>query len=200
MLDNHGGRSQSPAWVEGSRRSPVEAPVSKVWTVIKHEFHEVIPPTIFFLISFHIVLLDRALMLREYGLQISSMAGATVAALLIAKVVLIADKLPIINRFPEKPLIYNVVWKTAIYVGASLFLHYLEHLVPLWWRMGQFRAANEYLWSEIVWPHFWAIQLWLVVLIFVYCSMRELVRLIGRQRVQQIFFGPPASVRRSTAG
>jgi hypothetical protein len=45
---------------------------------------------------------------------------------------------------------------------------------------------------EIVWPHFWAIQLWLIVLIFVYCSMRELVRVIGRQRVLQIFFGTPA--------
>jgi hypothetical protein len=47
-----------------------------------------------------------------------------------------------------------------------------------------------------VWPHFWAVQLWLIVLIFVYCSMRELVRVIGRQRVLQIFFGNP-SLRRA---
>ena len=86
--------------------------MSKVWATIKHEFYEVLPPTIFFLISFHIVLLDRALMLREYGVEASAMAGATVAALLVAKVVLIADKLPLINRFPEKPLMYNVLWKT----------------------------------------------------------------------------------------
>lgn len=116
--------------------------MGKGWTVIKHEFHEVIPPTIFFLISFHIVLLDRALMLREYGLQISSVAGAVVAALLVAKVVLIADKLPFINRFPDKPLMYNVLWKTMIYVSA-------------------------------------------------YCAMRELVRVIGRERVVTIFFGDP---------
>jgi hypothetical protein len=167
--------------------------MSQVWTKIKHEIHEVIPPTIFFLISFHIVVLDRALMAREYGLPLSSIAGATVGALLVAKVVLVADMLPFINRFPEKPLIYNVVWKTAIYVAASLAAHYLEHLVPMWWRMGSFSAANERLRSEIVWPHFWAIQLWLVVLIFVYCMMRELVRVIGRDRVMQVFFGSPAS-------
>jgi hypothetical protein len=59
--------------------------------------------------------------------------------------------------------------------------------------MGSFAAANERLRSEIVWPHFWAIQLWLVVLIFVYCTMRELVRVIGRERVLNIFFGAPAS-------
>jgi hypothetical protein len=166
--------------------------VSKVWATIKHEFWEVLPPTIFFFVSFHIVLLDRALMAKEYGFKASSMAVATVAALLIAKVVLIADKLPMINRFPEKPLMYNVVWKTAIYVVASLLLHYLEHLLPLWWHMGSFGAANEHLASKIVWPHFWAIQLWLVVLIFVYCSLRELVRVIGRHRVMQIYFGSPA--------
>ena len=165
--------------------------MSKVWAIIKHEFYEVLPPTIFFLISFHIVLLDRALMLREYGVEASAMAGATVAALLVAKVVLIADKLPLINRFPEKPLLYNELWKTAIYVAVSLLVHDLEHLVPLWWRMGSFAGANEHVWAHIVWPHFWAIQLWLVVLIFVYCAMRELIRVIGRQRVLQIFIGRP---------
>ena len=165
--------------------------LARIWEFVGHEFHEVLPPTIFFLITFHIVVLDRALMLREYGLRLSSVAAATVMALLVAKVVLIADKLPFINRFPEKPLIYNVVWKTAIYVGAALLAHYLEHLVPLWWRTGQFLKANEEIWGEIVWPHFWAIQLWLTVLIFVYCASRELIRIIGRERIMRIYFGGP---------
>src|SRR5262249_23630795 len=90
------------------------------WHWIKHEFHEVLPPTIFFLISFHIVVIDRRLMLRQYGLPLSSIASATVAALLVAKVVLITDSFSLVNRFPEKPLMYNVVWKTAIYVAAAL--------------------------------------------------------------------------------
>lgn len=166
--------------------------MSKVWAKIKHEFHEVLPPTIFFLISFHIVVLDRALLAKEFGVQISSIVNATVGALLVAKVVLLADMLPAINRFPEKPLIYNVVWKTVIYVSASLLGHYLEHLIPLWWRIG-FLAANEQLRSEMVWAHFWAIQLWLVVLIFIYCATRELIRVIGRDRVVQIFFGTGVS-------
>jgi hypothetical protein len=32
----------------------------------------------------------------------------------IAKVVLVADHVKFVNRFPDRPLIYNVVWKTAI--------------------------------------------------------------------------------------
>ena len=73
----------------------------------------------------------------------SAVAGATVAALVVAKVMLLADLLPFVNRFPEKPLIYNVVWKTLIYVLAALVVHYLEHLVPIWWRMRDLPEANR---------------------------------------------------------
>ena len=167
--------------------------MSRFWHWLKQELHEVIPPTIFFLISFHIIVIDRKLMLRQYGLPLSSIAGATVAALLVAKVVLIADALPFVNRFPEKPLMYNVVWKTMIYVMAALVVHYLEHLVPIWWHTGNLSAANRQLVEEIVWPHFWSIQLWLVVLLFVYCTLRELVRAIGRKKVVDMFFGHRAA-------
>ncbi len=166
--------------------------MSNVWAKVKHEIHEIIPPTVFFLISFYIIVLNRALMAKEFGLQATSFAAATLGALLVAKVVVIADMLPAVNRFPEKPLAYNVVWKSAIYIVASVLAHYLEHLVPLWWHLG-FSAANEKLWSELVWARFWAIQLWLVVLIFVYCTARELIRVIGRERFVKIFFGAPAA-------
>jgi len=159
------------------------------WHWLKHEFHEVLPPTIFFLIAFHIVVFNRRLMLQEYGLPLSSITSATVAALLIAKVVLITDTFRFINRFPDKPLMYNVVWKTVIYAAAALLIHYLEHLVPLWWRTGGLGAANRQLMHEIVWPHFWGTQLWLIVLLFVYCTLRELIRAIGREKVIDMFFG-----------
>ena len=161
------------------------------------EVREVLPPTIFFLIAFHILALFRALMLRQYGVEISSVAGATVAALLVAKVVLLADLLPFVNRFPEKPLIYNVVWKTLIYVFAALIVHYLEHLVPIWWRTRDLAGANRRLLGEIVWAHFWAIQLWLLVLLFVYCAFRELVRVIGAHEVRRMFFETPSRSTRT---
>jgi hypothetical protein len=156
---------------------------------IKDELSELLPPTIFFLVAFHIVVLSRALMLLEYGIKVSAIAGATVGALLIGKVVLIADHLPFVNRFPEKPLIYNVAWKTVIYVLGASVVHYLEHLVPVWWREGNLVAANHHLLNKVVWPHFWAIQLWLIVLLFVYCALREFVRAVGRREVMRMFFG-----------
>ena len=91
---------------------------------------------------------------------------------------------------PEKPLIFNVAWKTLLYVLAALVVHYLEHLVPVWWREGAFVAANQHLLNEVVWPHFWVIQLWLIVLLFVYCALREFARAVGPHEVRRMFFGP----------
>lgn len=157
--------------------------------IAKHEVRELIPPTVFFLIAFEFLAISRTLMLRQYGVSISVTAGVVIGALLVAKAVLIADMLPFVNRFPEKPLIYNIVWKTTIYVIASLLIHYLEHLIPIWWRTRDLAAANRRLYDEIVWPHFWAIQLWLVMLLFMYCTLRESARAIGPQEVNRIFFG-----------
>jgi hypothetical protein len=43
-------------------------------------------------------------------------------------------------------------------------------------------AGNRKLLAEMVWPHFWAIQNILLVLIVMYCTMHELVRVIGREK------------------
>jgi len=157
---------------------------------LKEEFFKLLPPTIYFFVALHIVAFVRVLMLKGTGLAPSSSISIAVAALILGKAVLIADMLPLINRFPHKPLIYNVAWKTVIYLLISAVIHYLERLFDFWRQTGSFAAGNQKLLSEIIWPHFWAIQIILFVLIAVYCTVHELVRVIGREKVLRIFFGP----------
>ena len=144
----------------------------------------------FFFIALHIVALIRVLMLKGTGIAPMTSVAVTIGALVLGKSVLLADMLPMINRFPEKPLIYNVSWKTIIYLVVAAVVHYLERLVDFWRAAGGFVAGNEKLLSEMVWPHFWAIQIVLFVLILMYCTMHELVRLIGADRFRRMFFGP----------
>ena len=157
---------------------------------LKEEFFKLLPPTIYFFVALHIVAFVRVLMLKGTGIAPSSSVSIAVAALILGKAVLLADMLPLINRFPHKPLIYNVAWKTVIYLLISAVIHYLERLIDFWRETGSFVVGNQKLLAEIVWPHFWAIQIILLVLIVMYCTMHELVRVIGKEKVLRIFFGP----------
>ena len=164
--------------------------ISKLYAKIKEEIRKLIPPTLFFFIALHLVVLFRVLMLEGTGIAPGTSVSVTVAALILGKAVLIADLLPFINRYPDKPLAYNIAWKSAVYVLISLFIHYLERLIDFWRETGGFIAGNQRLLAEIVWPHVVAIQILLVILILIYCTMRELVRVIGGDKMRQIFFGP----------
>ena len=157
---------------------------------LKEEFFKILPPTIYFFVALHLVMFIRVLMLKGTGITPSSSISIAVAALILGKAVLIADMLPLINRFPNRPLIYNAAWKTVIYWLISVAIHYVERLIEFWRHAGSFGAANQKLLAEIVWPHFWAIQIILFVLIAMYCTVHELVRVIGREKVMRIFFGP----------
>jgi hypothetical protein len=163
--------------------------MSKLLTKLKEEIKALLPPTIFFFVALHLVALMRGLMLKGTGITASTPLQVTLAALILGKAVLLADLLAFINRYPDKPLIYNVAWKTTMYVLVAMLIHYLERLADFWREAGSLVAANQQLLAEIVWPHFWAIQMLLVVLILMYCTMHEFVRVIGRDKVLEILFG-----------
>ena len=164
--------------------------MSKLSAKIKEEIEALLPPTIYFFIALHLVAFVRVLMLKGTGIALGTSVSVTVGALILGKAVLLADLLPFINRYPDKPLAYNVAWKTTIYFLVAMFVHYLERLIDFWREAGGLIAGNEKLLAEIVWPHFWAIQIFLLVLILMYCTMREFVRVIGGDKVRRIFFGP----------
>ena len=155
----------------------------------KEEVAALLPPTIFFFVALHIVALIRVLMLKGTGIAAGTSVAVVVAALILGKAVLLADMLPFINRYPTKPLIYNVVWKTVLYTLVALLVHYLEHLIDFWRQAGSLVAGNQKLLAEIVWPHFLAIQIVLIVMVFSYCTIRELARVLGEGKLIEMFFG-----------
>ncbi len=74
---------------------------------------------------------------------------------------------------------------------AALIARYGEHLFHFYRKTGNLAEANRQLIGEVVWPHYWAVQMWLLVLLLVFCSLRELSRALGRDRVRAMFFTSP---------
>jgi len=158
----------------------------KLWHTIKRELAELLPPTLFFFAALSLLTLTKRIVLQQYGIAFTDFAGVVVGALVIGKVVLIADNFHFIDRYLHKPLIYNTVWKTVVYFIAGSVVHIGEEAIP---KLIDGSATITQLFNGILWPHFWIIHLWLAVLLFVYCALRELIRAVGKHEVRQMFFG-----------
>lgn len=62
---------------------------------------------------------------------------------------------------------------------SALVVRYVEHLLDFLEEGESLLAANRQLLDELAWPHFWAVQILLSSLLFVYCSLHGLVGAIG---------------------
>lgn len=163
--------------------------MGKVTKVIGREVKEVLPATVFFLILFHLVAFNRGVVLAEYHLSVATTTAATIGALIVAKVILIADKLPVISLFSGRPLVFDVLWRTLIYGVIALLIQYLEEFIPQLAHTGGLIAANQRVLEDVVWPHFWGVHLWMVFGLLIYCSASALIRATGSERVKEMFFG-----------
>ncbi|MGH8064486.1 MAG: hypothetical protein ACRERE_04465 [Candidatus Entotheonellia bacterium] len=156
-----------------------------IGATIRHEIRELLPAVIYFVITFNIIGFTKVLMLREYGITVSTFVGATLGALLVAKAVLIVGVLPFMEPFPKLPIVYNVLWKTLLYALAAFLIQVLEEVMRALLTHGGLAPA----WDVLGRPHFWGIQIWLVMVLLVFCTFRELIRVLGPEQAREIFLG-----------
>lgn len=157
---------------------------------LAHELREAAPAAAYFFASFQLVAFTDALLLEDYGIRVPTFMLATVAALVAAKVVLILDLMPVANRFAGHPLVLSIAWKTLLFMLVIAAFKYLEHLVPLLHAHRDLAAAHHALVASIQWPRFWALGIWLAVLFAVFAAVRELGRVLGRERLTKILLSP----------
>ncbi|MBN9510825.1 MAG: hypothetical protein J0I21_17165 [Alphaproteobacteria bacterium] len=168
--------------------------------VLLHEVRSVIPPTLFFFVGFNLVLLTKRLMLAEYLVEYTGFLVATTGALIVGKVVLVADKMPLLRRFDYAPLAYPILFKTAVYtllVFAARLLEALVHYLIEGGVLGGGRFVEELL-GSFSWHRFIATQLWIFVLFLVYVTAAELNALFGDGELFRIFFTWRPSTLQST--
>jgi hypothetical protein len=161
----------------------------RVGAFVLREFLEILPPTIFFIVGFNLVVLTTNLILADYGGQFASFMIATASALIVAKALLVANAMPAIRRYDRAPLIRPILFKTFFYWVAVGIVRLLERWI-------EYRFSGEYVFGGFVphavatfsWDRFIAIQLWIFVLFLVYVTAHEFNRLFGHGELGRILF------------
>jgi hypothetical protein len=155
----------------------------------KKEFVQYIGSAIFFAAAFCLIALANKLMVAGSEVHVASFARAIIGGLIVAKLLFFVDLIPGVNAFHGKPLIYNMLWKTPIYLAMSLVYRYLEPVIGSVVAGVSVAEAHAQAAEEFTHPTFWAIEVWLVALFAVFVMMRELTLALGKDKVRILFFG-----------
>jgi hypothetical protein len=113
-LDDH------RAGIDVSVNKPAAA-ARRIGAQLLHEAQEALPPTIFFFVGFNFIVLTTNLLVAQYLVAVSNFMLATVAALVVGKAVLVANKMSLLRRYDRAPLIQPILYKTAFY-WVAVFL------------------------------------------------------------------------------
>ena len=157
------------------------------------ELRHVLPPTLFFLIGFQLIAFTKQLILAQYQIAFTGFMIATVAALVVGKAVLVADKMPFLSRFDRAPLIQPILFKTAVYWGFVFLARLIEAFVHSMIDGDPPGTFFSELHASFSWHRFIAIQLWILVLFLIYVTASELNTLFGDGELQRILFTRRAS-------
>lgn len=96
---------------------------------IKAEIKEVFAISLFFFTCFFIFLSLKKAFLSEYDITYYGMGTAVFGALLMGKVVVIFDQIPLIKSIDHKPKIYPVLFRSGFYLVGYAVVVFIEHVV-----------------------------------------------------------------------
>jgi hypothetical protein len=171
-----------------------------VRAVIVREFKEVIPPTIFFFVGFNLILFTKRLILADYLIAYAGFLVATTSALIVGKVVLVANKMRILRRFDSAPLAYPILFKALAYTALVAVARLLETFIHYLLKGGVVGSGGflEEVLGTFSWSHFVATQLWIGVLFLIYVTAHALNDLFGDGELFRILFLRRSSTLKDT--
>jgi hypothetical protein len=163
-------------------------PKSPLFAFVIKELKELLPPAVFFAISFNLIALTTQLILADYLIHLWNFMVATTAALVVGKSVLVANALPFFRRLDTAPMIQPILFKTIVYWAVVFLVRFLEKLVEYLFAGGNLSRVPEYVATHFTWHRFAAIQIWIFVLFLIYTSVEELNARLGDGELMKIFF------------
>lgn len=157
---------------------------------LAHAIIHAIPAMLFFAVAFNLIVFTESLMLPPGQIQLPTYIAATIGALIIGKLLIIVNAFSFINLYARDSLIKNIAWKFFIYLIFAFILRVIERFVDTWIDY-QFNDAYAQLQHELVSRVFWAVQLWIIMLLLCYVIATEFAHALGKDQLKTLLFKKP---------
>lgn len=162
--------------------------------VIRH----MLPPTLYFFTAFNLIVFTTNLLTHDYWFNLTGFMLASTTALIVGKVVLVVEKVRIIDKFRGAPLIQPILYKTVFYGVVVTIVRYAEKMLHFVFDARGFSVAAEAALADFTWHRFVAVQVWIFVCFLLYVTASELNALVGDGQLRRLFFHHRSSEYRLT--
>ncbi len=166
--------------------SPAETPKRSLWTRFLVELKAYWIIVLYLSIFFGVFTTFQRLMLAQHGIEYGEYGIGIIKALVLGKVILIAEKLGVGGRFRGKPLSIPTLWDTLIFTLCVALFHFAEvaikHLI---------HAGTTGLAAAVTSELDYAFVAHALVVFFAFIpffAVRELTRVMGEGKLSQLFF------------
>ncbi|MCA0304971.1 MAG: hypothetical protein LCH95_21400 [Proteobacteria bacterium] len=140
---------------------------------------------------FSLMLLNEAIILKKPSINFLAQGFAIVNALVLAKVMLIADDLGFGRRFDDRPLIVPILYKSVLYALLFVLAHELEHYLVAWFN-GKLQSFTLPTVGGGSWAGAACVWAVMTVSLMPFFAIREISALVGKGRVWRLMVVPGA--------
>lgn len=140
---------------------------------------------------FALMLLNEAVILKKPNLNVLAQGFAIINALVLAKVMIIADDLGFGRELDNLPLIWPIIYKAIAFGLLFVVFHEFEHYVVAWFS-GHTQTLTLPTLAGGSWAGAACVWAAMAVSLAPFFAIREISRLVGVGRVWSLMFRPGA--------
>lgn len=146
--------------------------------------------TLFFAAWFAVLILLKWLVLSEYKIQFTDVSIVLIGALIVAKVVVVLDKVPIDAWTRNRPAFVHVLVRTALYGLGILLVLLLEKAFESRHEYGGFIPALVQVFSHQDVPHVLAATIGVTGALLMFNALLVVQRYLGEGGILKLFLSP----------
>lgn len=164
---------------------------------LKHELKAVVLVTLYFAVWLGIFMVLKVLILKEYQIHFGGLSKVLVGSLILAKVVLILEHVPLGNWLKSRPVAIDVFVRTLLYAVGTLVVLLLEKSFESRHEQGGFGSALVSIFQNRDMPHVWANAICVTSSLLFYNLLSALNGQLGKGGLARVFFSPPRDPKTS---
>lgn len=154
---------------------------------LKHELKAVILVTLFFAAWLGVFMGLKILILEGYQIRFGSISAVLIGALVLAKVVMILEHVPLGGWVKNKPLLVDVILRTLLFAFGTFVVMLLEKAFESRHEQGGFVSALTKVFQHPDMPHIWANTICVTGALLFFNLLSTLNRHLGIGGLSRVF-------------